>query len=54
MKQRERERERASQVIEMDEDEMVSPRVKAMPQPDGSMMSGKLEAMWPVVSANGS
>ncbi len=35
--------------VETDPLETVSPRVKAMPQPDGSMKSGRLEAMWPEV-----
>lgn len=30
-------------------DETVSPRVKAFPQPDGSMKSGTLENMWPQI-----
>jgi len=30
-------------------EETVSPRVKAIPQPDGSMKSGTLENMWPEV-----
>lgn len=33
--------------VETDPEETVSPRVKAIPQPDGSMKSGALEAMWP-------
>lgn len=32
------------------QDETVSPRVKAFPQPDGSMVSGALENMWPLVN----
>ncbi len=35
--------------VETDPNETVSPRVKAMPQPDGSMKSGKLENMWPEI-----
>ena len=35
--------------LETDPDEIVSPRVKAFPQPDGSMKSGTLENMWPEV-----
>ena len=35
--------------VETDPLETVSPRVKAIPQPDGSMKSGALEAMWPEV-----
>lgn len=35
--------------VEMDPLETVSPRVKAFPQPDGSMKSGTLENMWPEV-----
>ena len=35
--------------VETDPEETVSPRVKAVPQPDGSMKSGALEAMWPAV-----
>lgn len=35
--------------LETDPDETVSPRVKAFPQPDGSMKSGTLENMWPEV-----
>lgn len=31
------------------QEETVSPRVKAFPQPDGSMKSGALENMWPEV-----
>lgn len=31
----------------VDPEETVSPRVKAFPQPDGSMKSGALEHMWP-------
>ena len=34
--------------VETDPNETVSPRVKAIPQPDGSMKSGALEAMWPL------
>lgn len=34
--------------VETDPEETVSPRVKAVPQPDGSMKSGALEAMWPM------
>ena len=33
----------------VDPSETVSPRVKAFPQPDGSMKSGALEDMWPRV-----
>jgi len=33
--------------VETDPAEAVSPRVKAFPQPDGSMKSGTLENMWP-------
>ena len=33
--------------VETDPDETVSPRVKAIPQPDGTMKSGTLENMWP-------
>lgn len=33
--------------VETDPLETVSPRVKAIPQPDGSMKSGALENMWP-------
>lgn len=33
----------------VDPEETVSPRVKAFPQPDGSMKSGTLEDMWPKV-----
>lgn len=33
--------------LETSSEETVSPRVKAMPQPDGSMKSGTLENMWP-------
>ena len=33
--------------VHTDPAETVSPRVKAFPQPDGTMISGKLEAMWP-------
>lgn len=33
--------------IWVDPEETVSPRVKAFPQPDGSMKSGTLEEMWP-------
>lgn len=33
--------------LETDPRETVSPRVKAFPQPDGSMKSGTLENMWP-------
>lgn len=32
-------------------EETVSPRVKAFPQPDGSMKSGTLENMWPEVES---
>lgn len=35
--------------LETDPDETVSPRVKAFPQPDGSMKSGTLENMWPEI-----
>lgn len=35
--------------VETDPEETVSPRVKAIPQPDGSMKSGRLEEMWPGV-----
>jgi len=35
--------------VETDPEETVSPRVKALLQPDGSMKSGALEAMWPPV-----
>lgn len=35
--------------VETDPLETVSPRVKATPRPDGSMVSGRLEAMWPEV-----
>ena len=35
--------------VETDPNETVSPRVKAFPQPDGSMKSGALENMWPEV-----
>lgn len=35
--------------LETDSEETVSPRVKAFPQPDGSMKSGTLEKMWPEV-----
>lgn len=35
--------------LKTDPSETVSPRVKAIPQPDGSMKSGKLENMWPEV-----
>lgn len=35
--------------VETDPAETVSPRVKAFPQPDGSMRSGALENMWPEV-----
>lgn len=31
-------------------EETVSPRVKAIPQPDGSMKSGTLENMWPAIA----
>lgn len=33
-------------------EETVSPRVKAFPQPDGSMKSGTLEEMWPKLQEN--
>lgn len=33
----------------VDPEETVSPRVKAFPQPDGSMKSGALENMWPEI-----
>lgn len=33
--------------LETDPDETVSPRVKAIPQPNGSIKSGTLENMWP-------
>ncbi|WP_373163169.1 thiamine pyrophosphate-binding protein [Agathobaculum sp. Marseille-P7918] len=33
----------------VDPEETVSPRVKAFPQPDGSMKSGALEDMWPKI-----
>ena len=36
--------------VETDPNETVSPRVKAIPQPDGSMKSGALEALWPSIS----
>ena len=35
--------------VETDPMETVSPRVKAIPQPDGGMKSGALENMWPPV-----
>lgn len=35
--------------LETDPEETVSPRVKAFPQPDGSMKSGTLENMWPKI-----
>lgn len=38
--------------VETDPAETVSPRVKAFPQPDGSMKSGALENMWPEVYRN--
>lgn len=34
-------------VVMTSQDETVSPRVKAIPQPDGTMKSGTLEHMWP-------
>lgn len=34
----------------IDPEETVSPRVKAIPQPDGSMKSGALEDMWPRIN----
>lgn len=33
-------------MVKTSQDETVSPRVKAIPQPDGSMKSGMLENMW--------
>ena len=36
--------------VAMSPEETVSPRVKAFPQPDGSMKSGTLENMWPYES----
>lgn len=38
-------------VLETNQEETVSPRVKAFPQKDGSMKSGTLENMWPEISA---
>lgn len=35
--------------VQVDPAETVSPRVKAFPQPDGSMRSGALEEMWPPI-----
>lgn len=35
--------------VMVDPEETVSPRVKAFPQPDGSMKSGALEDMWPKI-----
>ncbi len=36
--------------VETDPEETVSPRVRAFPQPDGSMKSGALEHMWPEIA----